>query len=52
MMENNPILLRLKELEALERVTERVGEITVYGGLDAVMNDLVRLAPKFSKSTS
>ncbi|MCG8317466.1 MAG: slipin family protein [Pseudomonadales bacterium] len=48
MMENNPILLRLKELEALERITERVGEITVYGGLDAVMNDLVRLAPKFS----
>lgn len=49
MMENNPILLRLKELEALERVTARVGEITVYGGLDAVMNDLVRLAPKVSK---
>ena len=46
MMENNPILMRLKELEALERVTERIGQITVYGGLDAVMNDLVRLAPR------
>lgn len=46
MMDNNPMLLRLKELEALERVTERIGQINVYGGLDSVMNDLVRLSPK------
>ncbi|MBX2859266.1 MAG: slipin family protein [Cellvibrionaceae bacterium] len=45
MMENNPTLLRLKELESLERVTERIDKISVYGGLDAVLNDLVKLAP-------
>ena len=46
MMENNPTLLRLKELEALERVTARIDKISVYGGLEGVMNDLVRLAPR------
>jgi len=46
MMENNPVLLRLKELEALERVTGRIDKISVYGGLDGVLNDLVTLAPK------
>ena len=45
-MENNPVLLRLKELESLERVTERIGNISVYGGLDGVLNDLVTLGPK------
>ena len=45
MMENNPVLIRMKELEALERVTERVDKITVYSGLDGVLNDLVKLAP-------
>lgn len=45
MMENNPTLLRLKELEALERVTGRIDKISVYGGLDGVLNDLVTLAP-------
>ncbi|MCV6615259.1 MAG: slipin family protein, partial [Cellvibrionaceae bacterium] len=44
MMENNPILLRLKELEALERVTARIDKISVYGGLDGVLNDLVKLS--------
>lgn len=43
MMENNPTLLRLKELEALERVTSRIDKISVYGGLDGVLNDLVKL---------
>lgn len=46
MMEKNATLLRLKELEALEKVAERIDHISVYGGLDAVMNDLVRLSGK------
>ena len=46
MMENNPILLRLKELESLERVTERIDNISVYGGLDGVLHDLVKLGPR------
>lgn len=45
MMENNPTLMRLKELESLERITERIDKISVYGGLDGVLNDLVKLAP-------
>ncbi|WP_226668402.1 slipin family protein [Microbulbifer aggregans] len=45
MMENSPVLLRLKELEALERVTARIDKISVYGGLDSVLNDLVKLKP-------
>ena len=43
MIEGNPVLLRLKELEALEKVAERIGNLTVYGGLDSVMNGLVSL---------
>lgn len=42
-MENNPVLMRLKELEALERVTQRITNLSVYGGLDGVMNELVKL---------
>ncbi len=37
-MENNPVLLRLKELEALEKISERVEKIQVVGGLDQVLN--------------
>ncbi len=44
-MENNPVLLRLKELEALERITAKIDKISVYGGLDSVLNDMVKLAP-------
>lgn len=42
-MEDNPIALRLKELETLEKVTEKVGNISVYGGLDGVLDQLVRI---------
>ena len=42
-MESNTVALRLKELETLEKVTEKVGNLSVYGGLDGVLNELVRL---------
>ncbi len=42
-MEGNPIALRMKELETLERVAERIDKISVFGGLDQVLNGLVRL---------
>ncbi len=42
MMEGNPTLMRLKELEVLEKVTERIGNINVYSGLEGVMKDLVK----------
>jgi regulator of protease activity HflC (stomatin/prohibitin superfamily) len=42
-MEDNPIALRLKELETLERVAERIDKISVFGGLDQVLNGLVKI---------
>ena len=43
LMDDNPTLLRLKELEMLEKVTEKIDQITVYGGLDGVLNELVKI---------
>jgi regulator of protease activity HflC (stomatin/prohibitin superfamily) len=43
MMENNPTLLRLKELEALEQVTQRIDKISVFNGLDGLLNDFVKM---------
>ena len=37
------VVLRLKDLETVEKVTEKVGNLSVYGGLDGVLNQLVRL---------
>ncbi len=42
-METNAVALRLKELETLEKITDKIGNLSVYGGLDAVLNDLVRM---------
>lgn len=42
-MENNPIALRLKELETLENIAHRIDQISVYGGLDQVLNGLVKI---------
>ncbi len=43
LMEESPILLRLKELESLEKVVEKVGNLTVLGGVDGLMKQLVSL---------
>ena len=42
-MEDNPVALRLKELETLEKVTEKIDKISVFGGLDGVLKDLVKI---------
>ncbi len=42
-MENNPTLMRLKELEALEKVAERIGSLTVFNGLDGLTNGLIKI---------
>jgi len=49
LMEDNPILLRLKELEALEKVSEKVGNVIVGNGMDGVLDDLVRIKPRDRK---
>jgi regulator of protease activity HflC (stomatin/prohibitin superfamily) len=42
-MEDNPTALRLKELETLEKVTEKIGSISVYGGLEGLLKELVKI---------
>ena len=49
LMEDNPVLLRLKELEALEKVSEKVGNVIVGNGMDGVLDDLVRIKPRNRK---
>jgi len=43
LIEESPVLMRLKELESLEKVTEKIEKLTVFGGLDGVLNQLVKL---------
>ena len=43
LMEANPTLLRLKEIEALEKVVEKVDKINVYDGLNGLLRDVVKL---------
>ena len=49
LMEDNPTLLRLKELESLERVTEKIGRIDVHAGsgegLNVLLDRLATLRP-------
>jgi len=42
-MEGNATLMRLKELEVLERVTGKIDHMTVYNGLEGVMKDIVKI---------
>lgn len=44
-MEDNPIALRLKELEVLERIAEKIDRINVNGSLDSILTELIRLQP-------
>jgi regulator of protease activity HflC (stomatin/prohibitin superfamily) len=47
LMEDNPLLLRLKELESIERLVEKVGRIDIHAGdgagFDALLTKLVRV---------
>jgi regulator of protease activity HflC (stomatin/prohibitin superfamily) len=47
LMEDNPLLLRLKELESLERLVEKVNRIDLHAGegqgFDALLGKLVRI---------
>jgi regulator of protease activity HflC (stomatin/prohibitin superfamily) len=43
LIDESPVLMRLKELEALEKVTEKIDKLTVFGGLDGVLKQLVTM---------
>ncbi|MDJ0737940.1 MAG: slipin family protein [Nostocaceae cyanobacterium] len=42
-MEDNPVALRLKELEVLERIAEKIETIQVNGSLDSILTELIRI---------
>lgn len=42
-MQENPVMLRLKELEALTELAGKVDRLTVHNGTQGLMNDLVQL---------
>ncbi len=42
-MAENPVMLRLKELEALESIAGKVEHLTIHNGTGGLMNDIVRL---------
>ena len=55
LMENNPLLLRMKELETLEKLTEKVDRLDVSTsapghGLDGLLSNLVRISDKSVES--
>jgi regulator of protease activity HflC (stomatin/prohibitin superfamily) len=43
LIDESPTLMRLKEIEALEKVTEKIDKLTVFGGLDGLLNQLVAM---------
>lgn len=45
-MEENPIMLRLKELEALETISGNVESLVVHNGPRGLLNDIVQLAER------
>lgn len=42
-MAENPVMLRLKELEALETIAGKVERLTVHNGTGGLLNDIVKL---------
>jgi regulator of protease activity HflC (stomatin/prohibitin superfamily) len=42
-MEDNPVALRMKELEVLERIAEKIDRIQVNGSLDSILTELIRI---------
>ena len=43
LIDEHPTLRRLKELEVLEKVSGKVDRLTVFGGLEGVLNDTVKV---------
>jgi regulator of protease activity HflC (stomatin/prohibitin superfamily) len=43
LMEDNPILVRLKELETLEKLVEKVDRVSVAGGFEGMLGNLLSM---------
>jgi len=48
-MADNPAMLRLKELEALEVIADKVGSLTVHSGTKGLLEDIVSLKAPTAK---
>lgn len=48
-MEENPSMMRLKELEALEKIADKIQTLTVHSGTQGLLEDLVNLRGPKSK---
>ncbi len=46
LMAEHPLLVRMKELETLEKVAGKVDKIHLYGGFDGVLRNLIKLEDK------
>jgi len=42
-MEQNPAMLRLKELESLEKIADKVQNLSIHNGTRGLLNDIVSL---------
>jgi hypothetical protein len=42
-VDDNPLLVRMKELEMLEKIADKVEKITVIGGLDGLLERTLTL---------
>jgi regulator of protease activity HflC (stomatin/prohibitin superfamily) len=43
LLEDNPILVRLKELETLEKLVEKVDRLTVTNGFEGLLDNLIEI---------
>ncbi len=43
-MDESATLRRLKELETLEKIAEKVDKITVFGGMEGVIKDTIKIS--------
>jgi hypothetical protein len=46
LMEDSLIALRLKALEILERIAEKIEHININGGLDSILTEVIRIAQR------
>lgn len=45
-MAENPVMLRLKELETIEAIASKVDQLTIHNGTEGLLSDLVKLSVK------
>ena len=48
-MSENPVMLRLKELEAIEAISHNVDQLTIHNGAQGLLTNLVNLSDKENK---